>query len=115
MTATWSHDREAALRHAQRLGGQVNALGHMIADDRPFPEVTQQLFAARGSLDSLLVRLVDLELDGQLSHEDVRTQVDRLLRVALGCKRSPGNGRRTLPITERTTTVVQGRNRRNDR
>ena len=55
-------ERGAAVRHAQRATGQTAALAAMIASGRPFSEVAQQVLAARGSLDSLLVRLVELEL-----------------------------------------------------
>lgn len=56
----------------------------MIAADQPFPELAQQLFAARGSLDALLVRLVDLELRSCVPNRDVRDEVDGLFRTALG-------------------------------
>lgn len=56
----------------------------MIALRRPFAEVAQQLLAARGSLDSLLVRLVEIELDDCLPAADMRGEVDELLRTALG-------------------------------
>ena len=77
-------DREAAVRHVQRATGQVSALAGMIASHRPFAEVAQQLLAARGSLDSLRVRLVELELDDCLPAPDARDEVDDLLRSALG-------------------------------
>ena len=74
----------AAVRHAQRASGQAVALPGMISAGRPFAEISQQLLAARGSLDSLLVRLIDLELDACLTVPDSRHQVDELLRTALG-------------------------------
>lgn len=76
--------RAAAVRHAQRVGGQVGALAGMVAAADPFPDVAQQLLAARGSLDSLLVRLVELELRDCLPTREVRDEVDGLLRMALG-------------------------------
>lgn len=79
-----SRDRGAVVRHAQRAGGQVAALAGMIAAEEPFPDIAQQLLAARGSLDSLLVRLVDLELGDCLPSREVRDEVDGLLRAALG-------------------------------
>ena len=78
-----ANQREAAVRHVQRAGGQVSALAGMITSHRPFPEVAQQLLAARGSLDSLLVRLIELELDECLP-ATARYEVDDLLRAALG-------------------------------
>ena len=77
-------DRTAAVRHVQRAGGQVAALAGMITARRPFAEVAQQLLAARGSLDSLLVRLVEIELDDCVPAADTRGEVDELLRTALG-------------------------------
>jgi DNA-binding FrmR family transcriptional regulator len=76
--------RTAAIRHAQRAGGQATALAGMIAADRPFPEIAQQLSAARGSLDALLIRLVDLELCLRVPNSTVADEVDGLLRAALG-------------------------------
>lgn len=81
---TISGERGAAVRHAQRASGQALALASMIAGDRPFAEVAQQVLAARGSLDALLVRLVELELADCVPNRACRTQVDELLRAALG-------------------------------
>lgn len=77
-------ERGAAVRHAQRAAGQTAALAAMIASGRPFTEVAQQVLAAQGSLDSLLVRLVELELRDCLPGREVRDEVDGLLRTALG-------------------------------
>lgn len=74
----------SAIRHARRASGQVVALAGMIAAGRPFAEISQQLLAARGSLDSLLIRLVDRELDQCLPASDRRLEIDDLLRSALG-------------------------------
>ena len=84
MTRPISPDRGAAVRQAQRASGQVAALARMISAVRPFPEIAQQLLAARGSLDSLLVRLVEIELQDRLPHGVARNEVDDLLRTALG-------------------------------
>ena len=81
--------RAAAVRHAQRASGQVGALVGMIAGADPYPAVAQQLLAARGSLDSLLVRLVEIELGDCLPSPEVRDEVDGLLRTALG-RSTPG-------------------------
>lgn len=89
-------ERDAVVRHARRVTGQVSALGSMISTDRPFTEVAQQLLAARGSLDSLLVRLVVLELRDCVPSREVRDEVDELLRTALG-RAAPG--RRALHKT----------------
>lgn len=68
----------------------------MINDEHPFGEIAQQILAARASLDSLLLRLVELELHGCLAAHETRLQVDALLRVALG---HAAPGRRGLPRT----------------
>ncbi len=54
----------AAAAHARRAAGQAAAVAEMINAGRPFEAVVQQLLATRGSLDSLLVRLAELELAG---------------------------------------------------
>ncbi len=84
MTADASGERRAAIGHANRARGQVAGLAGMIAADRAFPEIAQQLLAARGSLDSLLIRLVELELGDCVPSPAVRGEVDDLLRTALG-------------------------------
>jgi DNA-binding FrmR family transcriptional regulator len=113
MTVPASGERSAAVRHAQRANGQVAALASMIAGDQPFPQVAQQLLAARGSLDSLLVRLVELELRDCVPSREARDAVDGLLRTALGRSASARGGSRTrhphgtasshVQLQERTT------------
>ncbi len=104
---TGAADRAAAVRHARRASGQVRALAGMIAAGDCFPAVAQQLLAARGSLDSLLIRLVELELRDCLPTLSGRDEIDALLRTALGRAapgrapaRSPGRqtGRGTEPV-----------------
>lgn len=77
-------ERAAAVRHAQRAAGQAAAVATMVTDRRQFAEIAQQLLAARGSLDSLLVRLVELELHDCVPNLAARSEVDRLMRSALG-------------------------------
>jgi DNA-binding FrmR family transcriptional regulator len=89
MTMRMPPDRSAAVRHAQRASGQAAALGGMISAARPFPDVAQQLLAARGSLDSLLVRLVEIEVEDCVPTRVAWQEVADLLRTALG---------RTAPI-----------------
>ncbi|MBI3746514.1 MAG: metal-sensing transcriptional repressor [Chloroflexi bacterium] len=91
MTAAPSAERRAAIRHVQRASGQVAALVPMIASSKPFSAVAQQLLAARGSLDSLLVRLVELELRTCLPTRESQAEVDGLLRTALG-RNAPHRG-----------------------
>jgi len=83
-TAEGTNARAAAIRHARRLSGQVGALPTMIAAERPLADVAQQVVAARGSLDGLLLRLIDLELCGSAQTQLARVDVDRFLRLALG-------------------------------
>ena len=84
MSAVGDADRDATVRRVQRASGQVAAIARMIGARRPFAEVAQQVLAARGSLDSLLVRLVEIELDDSVPAADTRREVDELLRTALG-------------------------------
>lgn len=100
--------RSAAARHAQRAAGQASALAGMIAVARPFPEVAQQLLAARGSLDSLLVRLVEIELDSCLEAADRRGEVDALLRTALGRSASVRTTRQRRQSTHATSRSAIG-------
>lgn len=86
MSGSEDASRDAVIRHVQRAGGQVAALATMIRTRRPFPEVAQQLLAARGSLDALLVRLVELELETCLPAVEARLDIDHLVRTALGRK-----------------------------
>lgn len=76
--------RAAAVRHAQRATGQASAVASMIATGRPFRNVAQQLLAARGSLDSLLIRIVELELQECVAGTEERDEIEGLLHVALG-------------------------------
>jgi len=91
----------------RRASGQVAAVGTMVAAGRPFPEVAQQLLAARGSLDSLLIRLVEIELDECVPSAAARAEVDGLLRSALGRNAArttygarPRRASRTAPRSE---------------
>lgn len=82
--ASTDGERSAAVRHAHRASGQAGALASMIADERPFTDVAQQLLALRGSLEALLLRLIELELGESVPNDRARVEIDRLLRVALG-------------------------------
>ncbi len=70
MSGPISAERRAAVRHAQRASGQVAALAPMIAAAQPLAAVARQVLAARGSIDSLLVRLVELDLRDCLPGRD---------------------------------------------
>lgn len=107
MTIPTSGDRSAAVRHAQRASGQVAALASMIAGTQPFPQVAQQLLAARGSLDSLLVRLVELEVRDCVPNREARDEVDGLLRTALGRSASARSGIRARHARVTASSHVQ--------
>ncbi|MGK2850308.1 MAG: metal-sensing transcriptional repressor [Candidatus Limnocylindrales bacterium] len=94
-TSLGNPDRAALVSHARRVNGQVGALVHLLADERPFGSVAQQLLAARGSIDSLLVRLVELELQDCLPPDTDWQEVDTLLWTAIGRSISPGRRRRS--------------------
>jgi DNA-binding FrmR family transcriptional regulator len=83
MTAV-SKDRAAAVRHARRVFGQIGSLPAMIAAERPLADLAQQVVAARVSLDALLLRLIDLEVDRSPETRPARGEIYRLLRLALG-------------------------------
>jgi len=87
--------RAAAVRHAKRATGQASAVASMIAAGRPFRNVAQQLLAARGSLDSLLIRIVELELQECVAGTEERDQIEGLLHVALG---NTAHGRRAARL-----------------
>ena len=99
-------ERVAIVVHARRAAGQTGALAEMITDGRSFAEVAQQLLAARGSLDALLIRLVGLELDACLTDRPQRADVEALLRAALG------GGLRVRPACEGATGPPPPRSRR---
>ena len=109
MSGLIATDRSAAVRHVQRASGQVAALAGMITARRPFAEVAQQLLAARGSLDSLLVRLVEIEHDDCVPAADTRGEVDELLRTALGRSAPVRSTRRRQQATaEASRTRIGG-------
>ncbi len=83
-TATDGCERPSLVAHARRASGQAGALARMIASEQPFAAVAQQLLAVRGSLDSLLFRLVELELADRLPSGALHADVDAVLRTALG-------------------------------
>jgi DNA-binding FrmR family transcriptional regulator len=98
-------DREAAVHHARRVSGQVAALAAMIGEGRRLPVIAQQVVAARASLDSLLLRLVEIELHDCLPSPAARDEVDGVLRAALG---RPASGRaaiRVQPTTQAPRTA----------
>lgn len=107
-TSLGNPDRAALVSHARRVNGQVGALVHLLADDQPFRSVAQQLLAARGSIDSLLVRLVELELQDCLAPDIDRHEVDALLWAAIGRSVSPARRHRTRRPNPPDPTTVKG-------
>jgi len=103
--STIAEQRGAAVRHAQRAAGQASAVPSMITGGRPFADVAQQLLAARGSLDSLLVRLVELELDCCVRNLAANREIDALLRSVLG---RSGHNRHALRSPVRESPAVSG-------
>lgn len=76
--------RTEAVHHARRLSGQVAALPTMIAANRSLEDVAQQIIAARGSLDALLLRLILLDLLSSTATPRARADVQRCFRLGLG-------------------------------
>lgn len=72
----------ATIAHAQRVAGQAAAVAGMVSAGRPYPEVVQQLLATRGSLDSLLVRIVEHELTQVTADGSPDRRVERVIRIA---------------------------------
>jgi DNA-binding FrmR family transcriptional regulator len=104
-------DRGAAVRHAQRVTGQTFALASMIATRQPFAAIAQQLLAARGSIDSLLFRLVELELRDRVPNPVAREEIDGLLRTAFGREgrhRSPKPRHGPSRPTTRAALILEG-------
>jgi DNA-binding FrmR family transcriptional regulator len=64
--------------------GQIGSLPAMIAAERPLADLAQQVVAARASLDALILRQIDLEVDRSPETRPARGEIDRLLRLALG-------------------------------
>ena len=65
----------------QRAAGQASAVAAMITDRRPFADIAQPVLGARGSLQSLHVRLVELEPQECVPNPTARGQVDGLIRA----------------------------------
>jgi hypothetical protein len=78
----------------------------MIAADQPFEAVVQQVLATRGSLESLLVRLVERELaDAPLRALDP-TGVAHVLRVAFDrAHRTPVPAPASVPPDDKERTA----------
>jgi DNA-binding FrmR family transcriptional regulator len=85
-------EQAAVIRHARRASGQTAAIAPMIEADLPFSAVVQHLLAARGWLDSLLMRLVELNLSDRIGDPEDCVAITRMLETAI--LRS-GSARRT--------------------
>jgi DNA-binding FrmR family transcriptional regulator len=91
----------SALAHANRAAGQATAVAEMVRTGKPLSAVVQQLLAAQGSLDALLLRLIQEEVDRQVLADALPTDVRRLLGPVLCRSRSPS--RRGRPPTRPNT------------
>lgn len=76
--------QSSAIRHAHRTAGQVAALAAMLDEGKPFSSVAQQILAARGSLDGLLLRVLEDALRACVPADPQRGEVVRLLQAAVG-------------------------------
>lgn len=89
----------SAVAHANRAAGQAAAVAEMVRKGHPLNGIVQQLLAAQGSLDALLVRLVQDELDRQIPtdelHPDVRCLLGPVLRRSRGQSSRPRTQRRS--------------------
>lgn len=90
-TAASVTERAEALARANRAAGQAAAVAEMIRNGQPHCAVVQQVLATQGSLDALLLRLVQQEVDRQAAAPDgAQPDLRLLLRPILRRGRSPG-------------------------
>jgi DNA-binding FrmR family transcriptional regulator len=95
MTPRRSAADMAVLAHALRAAGQSAAVAQMIRAGEGFDPIVQQLLATRGSLESLLVRLVERELaERDPSIEGVEPHVEQILRTAFDRSSRPSKASR---------------------
>ncbi len=81
----------SAAAHANRAAGQAAGVAEMVRAGKPLPAIVQQLLAAQGSLDALLLRLVQQEVDRQVLAENIHPDVRQLLGPVLRRGRGPSN------------------------
>ncbi len=81
----------SALAHASRAAGQAAGVAEMVRTGQPLSAIVQQLLAAQGSLDALLVRLVQQEVDRQVLAENIHPDVRELLGPVLRRSRGPSH------------------------
>lgn len=86
----------SASAHANRAAGQAAGVAEMVRTGQPLSAVVQQLLAAQGSLDALLLRLVQQEVDRQVLADNIHPDVRQLLGPVLRRSRSP-SGRSRPP------------------
>ncbi|MHB8961152.1 MAG: metal-sensing transcriptional repressor, partial [Candidatus Limnocylindrales bacterium] len=91
----------SAVAHANRAAGQAAGVAEMVRTGKPMDAIVQQLLAAQGSLDALLLRLVQQEVDRQVGLEALHPDVRRLLGPVLRRSRSPS--RRARPTGRPST------------
>ncbi len=91
----------SALAHANRAAGEATAVAEMVRTGKPLSAVVQRLLATQGSLDALLLRLIQEEVDRQILADALPTDVRRLLGPVLRRTRSPS--RQVRPPTRANT------------
>jgi DNA-binding FrmR family transcriptional regulator len=69
---------QSLFNRLRRIEGQIRGIEEMVAKDKPFGEILVQLEAARSSLGSSVVSLIESVLESEdgsvkLSADDVRT------------------------------------------
>ncbi len=79
----------SALAHANRAAGEATAIAEMVRTGKPLSAVVQRLLATQGSLDALLLRLIQEEVDRQILADALPTDVRRLLGP-VSCRVAPG-------------------------
>lgn len=85
----------SAVAHANRAAGQAAGVAEMVRAGKSLPAIVQQLLAAHGSLDALLLRLVQQEVDRQVLAENIHPDARQLLGPVLRRSRSPSSHSRT--------------------
>ncbi len=60
------HDKDALLKRLKRVGGQVEGVARMIADDRYCVDILTQIAAIRSALDALGLKLLHEHAHGCL-------------------------------------------------
>ena len=104
----------ATLTRVRRIEGQVHGISEMLRCDRPYDEILQQIWAARGALDALALAVVDVQTQREVAHEGVpAAEIQRRLVASFGrlLRRSgdgPGQGSHGRPSVMGVEGVDEG-------